>query len=1102
MFSRVLRCSEMNRDLRLAVLGSLSAVVLACSPMEAADWPMWRADARRSGSVSEPLPEELHLRWVRSLPARRVAWPNEARLQFDLSYEPIVLGQRLFVASSTDGSLSAFDTQSGERLWQFFSEGPIRLAPVGWKDRVLFGSDDGYLYCIEAQTGSLLWKVRGAPADRPDYRHLGNTRLVSYWPVRGGPVLEENDQGGATVYFAAGIWPTLGIFVHAVDAESGTIRWTNSNTNYIQNVRIDHNALDDVGLSPQGHGLIAGGWLVMPNGRSMPARFDRETGQLQHYVQGYRNGDSRVAAGGSFLFVGERGVVNLADGREVGNRWVEAGAEAPQGWNGAKRDLFEGPFYGYKFIAGCDYRSVFDDPVAWGVAQGRLYSYDLTQPRKSTYEKKVGTQVLHPARWILETVWPPVRLDQAADQPTRVTIKAGNRLYTHVGRKLLAVEVPSHDPENKTPAAKPRIAWSKELDAMPSSLIAADDKLFVVLEDGRLCCYGSDPSKVKSFPLPRTELSNEARETARTLVEASGIRDGYALVLGLDAGQLVDALLQETDLHIIAVDADAEKVRRLRSHWVQSGLYGRRVELFQGNPETFQFPPYLGSLILSERSGTEHGLSGIPFGKLVSLLRPYGGTAVIPETMDDDWKRWTREASGIEDVTTLGHHQGLVVLRRPEAPAGAADWTHETGDAARSYFSPDQRVKSPLALLWYGDGPDHGFAKWKDYGRGVKPQVVRGRLFAFDDKAQQLTAIDIYTGRLLWRHKTETSIVRFVSMPEGIYVAQGLNCQVLDPATGRVRTTFRCEIDVAEGKTPGTVAVRATEDFLLIGIGFDLPGGHSHPAIESGLWDARVLVAFDPQTGEQLWTRTAAQRFNLHAIAIGTSGVFCVDSIAPLEADQLKRRGQAPETFPSRVIALEKTSGQELWTKTFSYGYRAMTGRGPLAIRPYDDWIAYNAAHHLVLCGKLHEIHALYAGSGEEVWQSPSAGMQPLILSEDSYINQAGHRFDVTNGKRLSSEPLFRRTGGCNYTVGNRNLLFLRAKCATYVDLEDQESHSLRNLRSGCSNSLVAAGGLLNVPCFSTGCVCNYPLQTSFAMYHLPEAETWSGEKPLALPSD
>jgi len=1083
----------MKTNLALAPLVLLIIIALPADN-QAADWPTWRADSQRSGATSTPLAKQLHLQWSRQLPAKRVAWPNETRLQFDASYEPVVMGQSMFVASSVDGSVRAFDTRSGEVKWTFFSEGPVRLAPAAWKDRLFFGSDDGYLYCLAADSGELLWKVRGAPADRPDYRQLGNTRLVSYWPVRGGPVVEDG-----TVYFGTGIWPTMGIFVHAVDAQSGKIRWTNSNTHYIENVRVDHNYLTEVGLSPQGYCLVANGQLVMPNGRSMPARFDLKTGDLQHYVQGYRNGDWRVRSSGAFVLVGERGVVSTQDGREVGNRWVEAGKDAPASWDSNKRDKFEGPFYGYKFLPACDHRSVFADGVALGVEKGLLYGYDLARPKTSLYEKKVGDLLIHPARWDLAPVWKPHFLTDAATQATRVSIKAGDRLYTHVGKKLLAVDIPAHNTANAKSKMAPSVAWTKQLEATPSSMLAADDKLLVVLDDHRILCFGADKMEAATMhAAPMQVLSDNSQQIAEQLLAATGVKEGHVVVLGLDEGELVESLLRESTLKVIAIDADQAKVNSLRNKWAQTGLYGTRVEAFAGDPATFNLPPYLANLVVSEIAGAESPLGKIDPKRLFSVLRPYGGTAAVPSEKPIE-PRWLD--ADIEGAT-VEIQDKYVILSRASAASGAADWTHETGDAARTYFSTDQRVKAPLALLWYGDGPDHGFQKFKDYGRGVKPQVARGRLFAFDDRAKHLAAVDIYTGRLLWRHDTDTSIVRFVSLPDEIYVASGLKCEVLDPASGALKTSLTCDIKVDASSKPGVVAVRATEDLLLIGIGFDLPTGHSHPAIESGLWDAKTLVAFDRRTRQQLWTRTAKERFNLHAIAIGRDAVYCVDSIAPLDLDKRVRRGATAETIPSTTLALQARTGDLIWKKSFDYGYRAMTGRGPLAIRPYDDWVAYNAEHDLLLSGKLHEIRALRADTGEEAWISKSAGTQPIILSSDTYINQAGHRFDVTDGKRLSTSPLFRRTGGCNYTVGNQNLLFLRNKCATYVDMEKQKEHSLRNLRSGCSNSLVAAGGLLNVPCFSTGCVCNYPLQTSFSMYHLPESEAWSGEAPIALPKE
>ena len=179
--------------------------------VQAADWPMWRYDAARSNASPSDLSAELHLNWTLHLPKPRPAWPaSQAKLQFDSNHQPIVIGDLLVLGSTVDDSITAYETKSGEQAWRFYTEGPVRFAPVGYHDRIYVASDDGYLYCLQASDGSLLWKVRGGPDDS---RIIGNDRLVSTWPVRGGPVLIDG-----TIYFTAGIWPSMGIFVHAVDA--------------------------------------------------------------------------------------------------------------------------------------------------------------------------------------------------------------------------------------------------------------------------------------------------------------------------------------------------------------------------------------------------------------------------------------------------------------------------------------------------------------------------------------------------------------------------------------------------------------------------------------------------------------------------------------------------------------------------------------------------------------------------------------------------------------------------------------------------------------------------------------------------------------------
>src|SRR5262245_15633433 len=186
---------------------ALFAMLSLPAPVLGTDWPMHGYDAGRSSASPEQLAPDLHLQWVREWPALQPAWPDQPQMQFDAAYAPVVLGKTLFVGSSRTDSITALDTATGAEKWTFFTDGPVRFAPVGWDGKVYCTADDCYLYCLDAEHGTLLWKFQGAPVER---RILGNERLISTWPARGGPVVADG-----IVYFTAGIWPFMGIFIHA-----------------------------------------------------------------------------------------------------------------------------------------------------------------------------------------------------------------------------------------------------------------------------------------------------------------------------------------------------------------------------------------------------------------------------------------------------------------------------------------------------------------------------------------------------------------------------------------------------------------------------------------------------------------------------------------------------------------------------------------------------------------------------------------------------------------------------------------------------------------------------------------------------------------------
>ena len=120
---------------------------------------MWRRDAGRTAESPEALPEDLHEQWTHDLPTPAPAYRAE-RLRFDEGPEPVVADGRVFVSSSRNDSVIALGLADGNELWRIHVGGPVRFAPVASDGKLWFGSDDGYLRCVDAANGKELWRGR------------------------------------------------------------------------------------------------------------------------------------------------------------------------------------------------------------------------------------------------------------------------------------------------------------------------------------------------------------------------------------------------------------------------------------------------------------------------------------------------------------------------------------------------------------------------------------------------------------------------------------------------------------------------------------------------------------------------------------------------------------------------------------------------------------------------------------------------------------------------------------------------------------------------------------------------------------------------------
>ena len=551
---------------------------------------------------------------------------RQHRQQFDLGYEPVVEGKTMLVGSSESDHVRALDTETGVEKWRFHTDGPVRLAPAVWAGKAYVGSDDGFLYCLSVADGRLLWKRRAAPSPR---KVLGGGRLISVWPVRGGPVVADG-----RVYFAAGVWPFEGIFIYALDAASGEVVWVNdsSGSRYVLH---PHMAMAFGGPSPMGYLLIRERELVVPSGRAFPARFDLETGELVEFEFGYQGHGSRP--GGWF-------VASDADGRLVVDPAV----------NSETHDA------GRQVIGQRDVRPKPDEVLP--------------------EEIRVGTETY--------------RIDEGASR----RIVVGGRVY-RFGDGLEPVRGKIH------------------------TILAADGKLFVVTREGGIYCFGAGEKEPRVHEIETSPLARESeagREGTEAILAKAVLRAGYAIVVGLADGRLVDELTLRTDYHVIVVDCDAGKIDAVRRRLELAGLYGRRVAAFAGKLPELEFPPYLASLVVSEdleALGATCG--GEPVRAVAPLLRPCGGVACFT-TADAAHQEFVDEGGKLDLAgARIARDGSRTLISRPDRLPGAADYTGRENS--------DRRVQAPLGLLWFGDTFHHHKLFYKTFhhetGRGLPTEI-------------------------------------------------------------------------------------------------------------------------------------------------------------------------------------------------------------------------------------------------------------------------------------------------------------------------------------------------------------------------------------------
>jgi outer membrane protein assembly factor BamB len=147
----------------------------------------------------------------------------------------------------------------------------------------------------------------------------------------------------------------------------------------------------------------------------------------------------------------------------------------------------------------------------------------------------------------------------------------------------------------------------------------------------------------------------------------------------------------------------------------------------------------------------------------------------------------------------------------------------------------------------------------------------------------------------------------------------------------------------------------------------------------------------------------------------------------------------------------------------------------------------------------LYDIHVLDAKTGKPIWEATqdqkskiggSHGEQdlhPVVVENRVYCEP--YAYDLETGQVLSDWGWrLGKRSGCGAISASESTFFFRHSNPTMFDLTTKKlSPVTTSTRPGCLINIIPAGGLLLIPEASSGCTCNYAVQTSLAF--LPIAE-------------
>ncbi len=987
----------------------------------ATDWPQSRFDGTRSSFSPEPLSPIVYLKWVRYPRAKpSPAWKGpDTRMPFDYAPVPVAAEGLVLYGNSDDGKLYVLDSVTGQERWRFYTEAPIRFAPAIWKDRLFLASDDGKLYCLHLRTGRLLWEKQGGPNHQ---MILGNGALISRWPARGAPTVSED-----IVYFGAGIWPSEGIYLYALDPMTGNVLWVNDQSGRVEMDQPHSGARAESGISIQGYPAVGPDRLWVPTGRAMPAAMAKSDGALQYFHLQAQGSGATLKGSGPFIA--------CADGLYFNDDDVFRAADGAWLFNGINAETL--------VVTPTHFLSPEGNRI-------RAYRRDGFVKEEATVDRKgapANRPVLAEPEWTLAVP----ALDIVSMAAAGRTLVIGTQ-----DRRLMTLDLDAR-----------AVVTSATVDSVPRALAIADGRIFIGCDGGEIICFGSQPPTGEE-PY-EIRFRHDERYIARAdtayfpqAVSKSGILDGYAVDFGCVDGSLAVRLAEFARYKLYAIAENRMQANRVAYQLDKTRYLGAKVMVLSRSLDDTGLPDYFADLLMSQKS-MEEGARVIPFDESYRLVKPGRG----------------RIAVGLPRAMTY-------ITRRPLE--GIGDWTHQYADAGNTLSSGDALVRPPLRMLWF---KDNEFEMPSRHGRGPAPVYHDGRLFvaglhgilamdAYNGRDLWTYPIPGYLADYDQEHLNGAAITGgALCIGDGnLYVRNGRECIRLASESGQVVQRY-----TAPDHPGGGAALwgyLAFDDSILYGSVLNTShtvayaygvSDMSHLYSESDLF-----FAMSPSDGAVVWAYRPKHSLRNNAIAIADGRVFLIDR--PIAVND-RRRGKSPNAHPlGRLVALDQETGEEIWSEDTDIW-------GTLLAASETEHVlvmAYQSTRFQLNSEVGGRLAAFDTRSGERLWDAPADYVSRPIVNGQTIIAQPG-AWDLKTGRR-DEDFVVSRSYGCGILTAAKDMLAFRSATLGYLDLvdPDAETENYGGIRPGCWVNAIPAGGLLLGPETTHRCQCSYLIKATIAL--------------------